>query len=173
DRAISSNRASPGGIRRLWRSSWPASVSSSRIASDAARRCSSMSLASLSMALLSAEPARCEAVSRSVCGRHDLDEVDEHLRGLLEAAARVELELPVEVVPTGEEVRRWQAPEGQLCPVRAAADGGDDRRQAGSLGRLDRVLDEVRVILQDVLDVPVEVLDLDADPDVRKKRLRF
>src|SRR4029079_13396451 len=83
------------------------------------------------------------------------------------------IQLPVEVVPTGEEVRRWQASEGQLCPVRAAADGGDDRRQAGSPRRLDRVLDEVRVILQDVLDVPVEVLDLDADPDVRKKRLRF
>jgi len=97
----------------------------------------------------------------------------ERLRRFLETAARVELQLPVEVVTTSEEVWRGQASEGQLRPVRAAADGGDDRRQAGSPRRLDRVLDEVRVIFQDVLDVPVEVLDLDADPDVRKKRLRF
>jgi hypothetical protein len=50
--------------------------------------------------------ARREALSRSVNGGDDLDEVDEHLRGLLEAAPRIELELPVEVVTTGEEVRR-------------------------------------------------------------------
>src|ERR1043165_9441132 len=53
--------------------------------------------------------------------REDLNQVEQCLRRLLQSAARVELQLTVEICAAREQVRRRQTTKRQVRSVRAAA----------------------------------------------------
>src|SRR5687767_2478745 len=91
----------------------------------------------------------------------DPDEMDERLDGLLETPSRIEFQLAVEIVSTGKNVGTGQTPERELGAVRAAANRPGLRWQARAPRRLERPLDQMGLILQDVVHVPVLLDDRD------------
>src|SRR5262245_37170265 len=85
----------------------------------------------------------------------------ERLRRLFQMPAGVELELAVEILAAGEDVRPRQASNRQLRAVRAAADRARRRREPGPARRLERELGELWIVLQHVVHVLVLLDDLD------------
>src|SRR6185312_1774052 len=75
----------------------------------------------------------------------ELHQMQQGLCGLLQPAARVELQLAVELVAAGEDVGARESAERQLGPVRAAADRLREGREPGASRRLQCVLGDLGV----------------------------
>ena len=92
--------------------------------------------------------------------REQLDDVQDYLGGLLDVLERGELHLAMEVQASGEDVRAWEAFEGKVRSVSAAADRLNLRFDACHLHGLDSLFDNEIVWLHLLTHVVVLVLDL-------------
>ena len=71
---------------------------------------------------------------------------------------------------TRKDIRSGQSHERELRPVRSASNWLRDHIQTGTAHRIEGVLDDLRVPVEDLLHVSVRFLDGDLDPSARKAR---
>jgi hypothetical protein len=96
-----------------------------------------------------------------------LNEVDEHLCGFFEAKPRIEFELAVKVVASGEQVRARQSSKCQTRSIGPAANRFYLRSDPGSARRFHGVFGELRIIFQHLFHVLVVFSYIHRNSDVR------
>src|SRR3569833_3302869 len=92
---------------------------------------------------------------------------------LLETATRIELELTVKFVAAREDVRARLSAERQLRAVRSTADREEERLDPRATRCFHRVLDELRMVDENVLHVVILRLHVQLDSDAGPRRFRL
>src|SRR5690348_2457872 len=93
--------------------------------------------------------------------RHELHELHQRLRRLLQPAARVELELAVELVPAGKDVRARQSAERELRAIGAAADRLGVWLEPRAPSGLARIAHDLGMLLEHLAHVAIVLLHID------------
>ena len=78
----------------------------------------------------------------------NLHEVDQNFRSLFQAATRVEFQFAVKIRAAGKQIWSWQSFNCQSCAIGAAANGFEIGLDAGATRGLDRVVSQLRKVLQ-------------------------
>src|SRR5205823_13530467 len=96
--------------------------------------------------------------------RPDAAELHHYLRRLLEVLPRGPLQARMEVVFSGEQVRRGQSHEREPRSIGAAADWLLNRDQPDAANRLARAVDDIRTAVYHLAHVPIRLLHFQFDP---------
>src|SRR5450432_1855636 len=95
--------------------------------------------------------------------REDLDKVDQCLGGLFNSTTKIEFQLAVKVLAAGENIGTGQAAKGEIRTIGAAANRSGEWLQTCAPRRFERIVGQLRIVLQHFLHVLVVLFDLDAD----------